>query len=124
MARGAKELLLGARALIAAGWSQFADARGADGLSTEPWSDDAVSWSLLGALVRMVEQEAARSGEYVAVSDLAIACVMLANVVDADSLENWNDAAERTQADILEALELAATEDDSQPEDDYRTSRN
>jgi hypothetical protein len=109
MARSA--LLLSARRLVAQGWTQQADARAADGTAVHPWDAAAASWSLLGALVAAVEEAASVRGEQCALSDLALACVSLADSLDADSLEFWNDAAGRTQEDVLAAIDDA----DEQP---------
>jgi len=97
-----------ARQLIERGWTQHADARTADDSVVHPCDGSAVSWSLLGALVVAVEGVAASNGEYAAIRELARTCVLLADIVDSDSLEEWNDDAERTRQDVLGALEQAA----------------
>ena len=99
-------LLLGARDRIQQGWTQHSDARDAGGRPIQPWSPHAVAWSLLGALVAALEAEAA-DGESLAISELAVACVALAAVIEHHSLESWNDDATRTVADVLQALERA-----------------
>jgi hypothetical protein len=99
-----------ARARIERGWTQYADARRADGSIVHPCDGGAVSWSLLGALVVAVEGVAAIEGEHAAIRELARTCVLLADIVDSDSLEEWNDAGERTREDVLAALGQAATE--------------
>jgi Transposase len=101
-------LLLHARELVAQGWTQHADARAADDSVVHPWDATAVRWSLLGALVAGVEEAALGRGEAAALKELARTCVLLADAVDADSLELWNDAAERTHLDVLAALDGAA----------------
>ena len=100
-------LLVHARELVAQGWTQHADARAADDSVVHPWDATAVRWSLLGALVAGVEEAASIHGEAAALKELARTCVLLADAVDADSLELWNDAAERTQFDVLAALDNA-----------------
>jgi hypothetical protein len=102
-------LLDRARRLIARGWTQHADARAADHSPVHPWDDRAASWSLLGALVAAVEHTAATRGEQTAMSELAHTCILLADTVDTDSLEHWNDSPERTRNDVLAALDHAAT---------------
>ena len=96
-----------ARKLVAASWTQYADARDADGEVTEPWRADAVSWSLLGALVASYERLAFLDGQVVALESLGKACALLAEVVESDTLSEWNDAAGRTQADVLATLDKA-----------------
>jgi hypothetical protein len=107
---GATRLPQHARQLIERGWTQYADARRADGSIVHPCDGGAVSWSLLGALVVAVEGVAVSEGEHAAIGELARTCVLLAEIVDSDSLEEWNDAGERTREDVLAALEQAATE--------------
>jgi hypothetical protein len=109
----AQTLLASALLLIEQGWTQGADARDSSGTPTEPWSNQARSWSLLGALVAAVEQTAARDGETLAVHDLAQACVSLATTVDATSLTHWNDHPARTKTDITTAVADALHDVDS-----------
>ena len=106
---GGRALLNHARRLIERGWTQHADARAADDSPVHPWDDRASSWSLLGALVAAVEETAAAQGEQAAISELAHSCVLLADTIDADSLEQWNDSPERTSSDVCAALERAGT---------------
>lgn len=99
-----------ARRLLERGWTQHADARGADQSVVHPCDGRAVSWSLLGALVAAVEHVAASDGEHVALGQLARTCNLLADIVDTDSLEQWNDAGERVREDVLAALDWATTD--------------
>jgi hypothetical protein len=96
--------------LLEQGWTQHADARAADQSVVHPCDGRAVSWSLLGALVAAVEHVAASEGELVAIGQLARTCNLLADIVDTDSLEQWNDAGERVRDDVLAALDQATTE--------------
>ena len=57
------ELLASARALITRGWTQHADARDRHGNPAPAWSDQAASWSLLGALIASLEKAAVARGE-------------------------------------------------------------
>jgi hypothetical protein len=93
-------LLSEARDLIAHGWTQGADARDASGAPVDAWAPSAVSWSLLGALVAVLEHEAATTGE-IPLDELAAALYALANVVDTDSLAIWNDGSDRDQAEVI-----------------------
>jgi hypothetical protein len=104
--------------LIERGWTQHADARDADESIVHPCDGRAVSWSLLGALVAAVEHVACSDGEHAAIGQLARTCTLLADIVDSDSLEQWNDARERTRDDVVAVLEQAATGTPRQ-EDDF-----
>jgi len=103
----AKRLLLEARGLVERGWTQHADAHNERGEVVKSWSPDAVRWSLLGALVASFERISSAS-DGPAIAHLARACTGLADTLDADSLEEWNDEPERRKADVLAALDAAA----------------
>ena len=100
-------LLAEARALVERGWSQGTDARATDGEPVEPWDERATSWSLLGAIVAVLEREAA-SDRDVPLNELAAALTALAHRVDSDSLTAWNDAPNRSARDVADALTVAA----------------
>ena len=104
----AKRLLLEARGLVERGWTQHADAHNERGEVVKSWSPDAVRWSLLGALVASFERISSAADDSPAIAHLARACTGLADTVDADSLEEWNDEPGRRQADVLRALDAAA----------------
>lgn len=106
--RQGQELLVEARDLVAGSWTQHADARRSDGSSVDPWDREAASWSLLGALVAGYERLIWSDGQSAALGALAAACVLLANVLEAESLSEWNDTPARTKADVLAALDEAA----------------
>jgi len=106
--RGSVELLRRACDLVRGGWSQDADARSAEGAEVQPWQETAVAWSLLGALVAALE-ERADHGRDLPLDHLAAALHALAEHIDDDSLTNWNDAPVRTQDDVINTLEAAAT---------------
>ena len=107
-------LLRRARELVGSGWTQGADARAADGTPLDPWSDEAASWSLLGALVAALE-EAEAHDRALPLTDLALALDALAGFVDDDSLARWNDAPGRTLPQAESALAAAATEAERSP---------
>jgi hypothetical protein len=93
------ELLLGeAAALVAAGWSQRALARDAQGREVEPWSDAARQWSPLGALTRVWHE---RRGTELDVFEAAYAALALAT---GGRPEEWNAARWRTQRHVLRAF--------------------
>src|ERR1041385_5678234 len=107
-------LLRRARELIDSGWTQGADARAADGTPLDPWSDEAASWSLLGALVAALE-EAEEHDQTISLTELALALDALAGFVDDDSLARWNDAPGRTLHQVESALAAAAAEGEGSP---------
>ena len=51
-----QRLLQDARLLVADSWCRGVDARDADGFEVAPWDERAASWSLLGAMVAVLEQ--------------------------------------------------------------------
>src|ERR1051325_10570699 len=106
----AVDLLVRARELVAAGWTQAADARAVNGREVEPWAEDAVSWSLLGAIVAALEEQEARAGGELPLAELAFAIDALAGFVDDDSLSAWNDRPGRTRSDVEAALSRAAAD--------------
>jgi hypothetical protein len=110
-----RKLLTHARELIASSWTQHAEARNADGLAVDPWDPDAVSWSLLGALVAGYERDVWISGPAAALEELVHTCLLLGDILDSDSLEEWNDAAARCRRDVLDALDDAAAGADAPP---------
>jgi hypothetical protein len=100
-------LLEDARCRVAESWCRGADARNADGLEVDPWEDDATSWSLLGAMVAVLEEEARLWGE-MPLDDLAAAMYALSGLIETESLADWNDDPRRTQEVVLEMLDRAA----------------
>jgi hypothetical protein len=106
--RGSVELLQRAGELVRRGWSQHADARSAEGVEVQPWQETAAAWSLLGALVAALEEQADH-GRDLPLDHLAAALNELAKRIDDDSLTNWNDEPARTHEDVINTLEAAAT---------------
>jgi hypothetical protein len=100
-------LLEDARSRVAESWCRGADARNADGLEVDPWEADAESWSLLGAVVAVLEDEAGLWGE-MPLDDLGAAMYALSGVIETESLADWNDDPRRTQEAVLETLDRAA----------------
>ena len=100
------ELLELARELIERGWCQGADARDSAGADVDPWEPLATSWSLLGAIVAALEEVSGAFGE-LPLAHLAAALYALAEIVDDDSLTEWNDDPRRTRDEVLRALLLA-----------------
>lgn len=100
-------LLLAARGLVARGWCRGADARNAAGAEVDPWDAEAVSWSLLGAIVAVLEWEAQHRGE-MPIEDLAAALYALAALIETNSLVDWNDEPTRTQDEVIDVVSAAA----------------
>lgn len=101
-----------ARRLVESGWCQGAHARDGAGLEVPSWSEEARSWSLLGALLTSWHrQDSQKDADVVAhLADahaLGEATEVLGEVVGTASLDRWNDAAKRTQTDVVAAMERA-----------------
>ena len=103
----AEEMLADAYELVLSGWCQGASARDEFGRPTEPSSALARRWSAPGALMRIWQ----RSGEPFgpALEAFEAANLALTGVVHAVPQE-WNDAEDRTQWQVLDAIALAAQE--------------
>jgi hypothetical protein len=99
-------LLRDARRLVAVSWCRGADARDAAGCEVDPWDENATSWSLLGAMVAVMEEKASLDGE-IPLAELAAALYALAGLIETDSLVEWNDDPHQTQANVLAVLDLA-----------------
>jgi hypothetical protein len=102
-----QQLLQDARKLVAESWCHGADARDANGFEVDPWDDDAASWSLLGAVVAVLEREASLSGE-LPLDELGAALYALADLIETDSLVDWNDDQGQTQAKVVAVLDQAS----------------
>jgi hypothetical protein len=101
-----RKLLQDARSLVAESWCHGADARDANGREVEPWDEQTASWSLLGAIVAVMEREASFGGE-LPLSELGAALYALADLIDSDSLVEWNDDPRQTQDNVVAVLDLA-----------------
>jgi hypothetical protein len=102
-----ERLLQDARKLVAECWCRGADARDVDGFEVDPWDDDAASWSLLGAVVAVLEREASLAGE-LPLDELGAALYALADLIETESLVDWNDDPGQTQAKVVAVLDQAA----------------
>jgi hypothetical protein len=101
-----RRLLGDASTLVARGWCQGADARGPDERALDPWDERAVSWSLLGAIVGVLEAGTRDSSE-ISLGELGAALNALAAIIEVDSLAVWNDDPQRTQREVLATLAAA-----------------
>jgi len=77
------------------------------GFEVDPWDDSAASWSLLGAMVAVLEREAVFDSE-LPLGELGAALYALANLIDTDSLVDWNDDPRQTQDNVVAVLDQAA----------------
>jgi hypothetical protein len=111
-------ILRNGRDLVATGWTSGADARTLKGQAVHPWSVDATSWSVLGALVCGDE---ARQGR-VPIDRIATAVVLLASTLGTASLVGWNEEPGRTQADAVAAFDAAIASAAERPESLVRRS--
>jgi len=112
-AHPAAAMLSEARGLLLRGWCRGAQARDDTGSGVPAWSDDARSWSLLGALLASWYHEqgedldrdvAAHSVDARALGDATAA---LGDAAGTASLEQWNDEPRRTLADVVAAIDRA-----------------
>ena len=103
----AVQILRRAHDLVAFGWCQHADAMDADRRPVHPWSSRACSWSLLGALVAALDAPNKRPETPELIAELRLALVALSETIGAWSLQDWNDATERTQTEVAETLAAA-----------------
>jgi len=107
MDSGGRRLLEGARELVAESWCSGTDALDANGLEVEPWDEKAASWSLLGAIIAVLERDASLAGE-LPLAELGAALFALADLIQTDSLAEWNDDPLQTQAHVVAVLDRAA----------------
>jgi hypothetical protein len=101
-----KAILTCGRDLIRQGWCQDDDAQDGNGDQVEPWSMEARSWSVLGALVATEGVGRGAIGR-IPVDELGRAIVVLGEVANTHSLEAWNDDARCTQTAAIAAFDGA-----------------
>jgi hypothetical protein len=103
------EALGAVRKRIERGWSQEADARDGSGKAVAMVGESAEAWSVLGAFAL-----AATDG--IPINHIHGALRALADVTQANSLKEWNDAPLRTQQDVLDALDAAIAQIEREPQ--------
>jgi hypothetical protein len=101
-----KAILTCGRDLIRQGWCQDDDARDGNGERVEPWSMEARSWSVLGALVATEGVGRGALGR-IPVDELGRAIVALGEAANTHSLEAWNDHPGCTRTAVLAAFDGA-----------------
>ena len=99
-----QRLLQDARNLVAESWCRTGGRPDVNGFEVDPWDDDAASWSLLGAVVAVLEREASLAGE-LPLDELGAALYALADLIETDSLVDWNDHQGQTQANVVAVLD-------------------
>ena len=92
------ELLTEARARIARGWTQGANARNAAGGVTLAWAEEAVCWDTMGAV-------ACRDDDWTTAEPAWAA--LRAAVGGETWVAEWNDAPGRTREDVLALYDRA-----------------
>jgi hypothetical protein len=102
-----RRFLEAARELVAESWCCGADALDADGFEVDPWEDSAASWSLLGAVLAVLERDASLAGE-LPLAALGAALFALGDLIRTDSLADWNDDPQQTQGNVVAVLDQAA----------------
>ena len=101
-----RAILMCGRNLVHQGWCQDDDAHDANGDRVEPWSMEARSWSLLGALVATEGVGRGAVGR-IPVDELGRAIVVLGEAANTHSLEAWNNDPGRTQASVVAVFDRA-----------------
>jgi hypothetical protein len=93
------EVLTRARALVERGWTQRASARNERGEIVAAASDDACSWCAMAALAF-----AANGAPYYP-AHMALRAAIFGR--EGGPIPRWNDAPERTQAEVVAAFDRA-----------------
>ncbi|MEP6910375.1 MAG: hypothetical protein ABI896_08095 [Actinomycetota bacterium] len=109
----AAAMLSEARGLLLRGWCRTAQARNSAGSVVPAWSEDASSWSLLGALLASWHRQneetleldfVAHGFDAVALGDATQA---LGEVTGTASIEAWNDNPSRTLNEVIATIDRA-----------------
>jgi hypothetical protein len=107
----AAAMLQEARGLLIKGWSRGAQARDSQGRVVLPWSDDASSWSLLGALLATWQVHDMDDADFVAhradARALGDATQALGEATGTAALDQWNDAEGRKLGEVVAAVDSA-----------------
>jgi len=104
-------MLQEARGLLLRGWSRGAQARDADDRVVLPWSEEAASWSLLGALLATWQVHDMEDADFVAhradARALGDATQALGEATETAALDQWNDADGRSLGEVVAAVDGA-----------------
>ena len=86
------QMLRFARALLATGWCQGAEARDEQGEAVDPQDETAESWSLTGAIKTVVSDVGDDNQEAEQLARTALAVVL---AIPVEQLQSWNDSPQR-----------------------------
>jgi hypothetical protein len=109
----AAAILTEARGLLVRGWSRRAQARDGSGIGVPAWSEDARSWSVLGALLAgwHLQQAESLDMDFVAhgfdAQALGDATQAIGDVTGTSSIESWNDDSARTFDEVIATIDSA-----------------
>ena len=107
----AAAMLSEARGLLLRGWSRGAQARDAQGQVVLPWSEEASSWSLLGALLATWQVHDMEDADFVAhradAQALGDATQALGEATGTAALDQWNDDEGRNVGEVVAAVDSA-----------------
>lgn len=97
-----------ARALIERGWCQKLDAMNTGGTEADPLSESATCFCINGALFRAARNRGDR--DYIDLEPFLECAIGLdpSAPYEMSPVIDWNDAPERTQAEVIEAFRKAA----------------
>jgi hypothetical protein len=95
-----REILTTARSLIAKQWIKRLLATNAGGVAVRPDSDSACAWCTIGAVCASSREVLDRDEAYRSLRGVL-------SLPHRMGLAEWNDAPERTQADVLDAFDHA-----------------
>ena len=106
-------MLSEARGLLVRGWSQRAQARDGKGDAVPAWSEEARSWSVLGALLASWHRQQTDSLDMDFVAHgfdaraLGDATQAIGDVTGTASIDRWNDNPARTLGEVLATIDRA-----------------
>jgi hypothetical protein len=106
-------MLSEARGLLLSGWSRGAQARDGTGSAVPAWSEDAHSWSLLGALLASWHRQNGETLDMDFVAHgfdaraLGEATQALGDVTGTASIDRWNDDDARTIVEVIASIDHA-----------------
>ena len=106
----AAAMLSQARDLLLKGWCQGVQARDGSGGEVPAWSSEAASWSLLGAVLaswNAAARDISVVGHSLDARALGDATEALGQATGTAALDGWNDAAGRTPAEVIAAVDRA-----------------
>ena len=106
-------MLSEARGLLLRGWSRAAQARDDSGGVVPAWSEEARSWSVLGALLASWHRQQGKSLDLDFVAHgfdaraLGDATQAIGDVTGTASLDGWNDNSARTVDEVIATIDQA-----------------